>query len=146
MTAPRNRKQVKAYDYHLKHVEPADKGCVFCAIGSKSPQFVSQTKSFKVIHNLFPYSLWDSQPVMDHLLLVPKLHTDTLSGLSPAAAQEFVELMSSYESSGYSVYARTPQSVIKTVVHQHTHLIRHGETRIRGLFYLRKPFMRFILK
>ena len=146
MTAPRTRKQVKAYDHHLKNVEPASKGCAFCAITAKSPIFVSQTKSFKVIHNIFPYSLWDSQPVKDHLMLVPKQHTDTLADLGPAAAQEFVKLISSYESKGYSIYARAPGSVIKTVLHQHTHLIKHHKKPIRGLLYLRKPYIRLVLK
>ncbi|HSX23688.1 MAG TPA: HIT domain-containing protein [Candidatus Saccharimonadales bacterium] len=146
MTAPRNRKQVKAYDKHLAEVEPPSKGCSFCAINKGSPQFVTETKSFKVIRNIFPYSLWDSQPVKDHLMLIPKRHTDTLADLTPAAAQEFVKLLSSYESKGYSVYARAPGSVIKTVLHQHTHLIKHGDKVIKGLLYLRKPYVRLVIQ
>lgn len=146
MTATRSRKQVKTYDRHLKYVEPPAKGCVFCTISDKDPQFVKQTAFFKVISNIFPYSLWDSQPVEDHLLLIPHIHTDTLADLPSEAAQEFVKVISSYESAGYSIYARAPGSTMKSLVHQHTHLIKTRSRNVRGVFYVRKPYIRLLIK
>ncbi len=146
MTVYRTRKQIKQYDRHRKYIEPSDKGCAFCNINIASPQLVRLTENFKIIRNIFPYSLWDSQPVEDHLLLVPKRHTDTLAAVSPLGAQEFVRLISGYEAAGYNIYARAPGSDMKTIIHQHTHLIKLQSHKIRGLIYLHKPHIRLMIK
>lgn len=142
----RNRKQVKQYDRHLKYVEPPSEGCVFCKLGPQDEQFVDQSAYFKVIRNIFPYTLWDAQRVTDHLLLVPVQHTDSLAHIQPEAAQDFLKTVSQYESQGYAVYARAPGSVTKSLSHQHTHLIKMENRKIRGLFFLHKPYIRFVLK
>lgn len=117
--------------------------CVFCEITADSSEHINETHHFKVIIAKFPYSLWDDQSVDDHLMIVPKKHTDALSDLTPKEAKEFVVLMSSYEKRGYNVWARAPQSTTKSVVHQHTHLIKPGKKVLKLLFYIRKPYVRF---
>lgn len=146
MTASRSRKQSKAYDYHLKYIEPPTQGCAFCKIDENSYQFIGQSTFFKIIRNIFPYSLWDGQEVVDHLMLLPKKHTDSLSQLPDGAAVEFVSLISGYESKGYSVYARAPGSLMKSLAHQHTHLIKAQKNRIRALLYIRRPYIRLLKK
>lgn len=146
MTAPRTRKEVKAYDLHQKFVEPPAAGCAFCQINEGSSQLVKQTKAFKVIRNIFPYSLWDGQVVRDHLMVIPVMHTDSLADLPAGDAKEFLTIISSYETLGYSVYARAPASTMKSLAHQHTHLIKCGPEKIRGLFFVRKPYIRFLVK
>lgn len=91
---------------------------------------------------MFPYTQWDGQGVVDHIMVIPKKHTDTLSDLTSHEAIEYVELIASYESRGYSVYSRSPSSTRKTVVHQHTHLIKLDNQTKKLLFYLKKPFLR----
>lgn len=144
MTATRSRKEVKEYRKYQKNT-PKPTGCVFCLIDKNSDQFISETKHFKVIRNIFGYSLWDSQRVEDHLMIVPKKHTDSLSKLPKEAAVEFVKIISEYEGKRYNVYARAPASVMKTVVHQHTHLIKPLGKPRRLIFLLRKPYIRFTL-
>ena len=144
MTATRSRKQVKDYRKHRKNTTKPD-GCAFCLIDIKSSQFISETMHFKIIRNIFGYSLWDSQRVDDHLMIVPKVHTDNLSKLPEKAAIEFVKILGEYEAKHYNVYARAPASVMKTVVHQHTHLIKPSGKPRRFIFFLRKPYVRFIL-
>jgi diadenosine tetraphosphate (Ap4A) HIT family hydrolase len=102
--------------------------CPFCSITSSSKQLISESQHFKVIYNIFPYNKWDYSNVTEHLLLIPKQHTDNLGTLPPAAMQEFVELISKYESIGYDIFARSPHSKSKTVKHQHTHLIKTTKT------------------
>ncbi len=144
MTAPRSRKENTTYNrYQAKQQGSL---CVFCEINKKSPQFVTEGKYFKVIRNIFAYSLWDSQDVNDHLMLVPKKHVDSLAKLPSAAATEYVKLISDYEQKGYNIYARAPVSVIKTVVHQHTHFIKTSGAPKRFVFLLRKPYVRLVLK
>lgn len=142
MTVPRSRKQSKAY---IKHMKTTDSSlCAFCPIDETSDQFVEGTPYFKVLKNIFPYSLWDGQDVIDHLMVVPLSHTDTISSFSDAEKIDYVNILQKYEMQGYNVYARAPVSAIKTIVHQHTHLIKtHGQAK-RFVLSIRKPLIRII--
>ena len=140
MTAPRSRKEVKLYDKYQATVDKAS--CSFCHLKESGEQMVLETESFLVVRNLFPYSIWDGQRVVDHLMVVPKRHTDTLSDLSPSQAAEFLKIIGDYEREGYNVYARAPGSHMKSIVHQHTHLIKTAGLPKKFLFLLRKPYIR----
>jgi diadenosine tetraphosphate (Ap4A) HIT family hydrolase len=139
----RTRKEEKNYYLHRKEIH-SKTDCIFCDYTSKDESFISETKSFKIIDNIFPYTQWDGQGVLDHIMIVPKKHTDTLSDLTSYEAIEYVELVSSYESRGYSVYSRAQNSTRKTVAHQHTHLIKLDDQTKKFVFYLRKPFIRIV--
>ena len=118
--------------------------CVFCKLHPEESSYLDETKSFMLVRNIFAYSTWDSQDVEDHIMVVPKKHIESLSVLSASEAVEFVGLIGSYESRGYNVYARAPNSAIKTIIHQHTHLIKAGKKRHRFIFYLRRPYIRLV--
>lgn len=138
MTATRSRKEEKTYTRYLK-TKPKGR-CPFCQIGTGDDQLVEQTKYFKVIHNIFGYSLWDSQEVADHLMIVPKQHINSLSKLSADAAQDYLKLIGKYEKKSYSQYSRAPSSVVKSIPHQHTHLIKPQGGPKKFVFQLRRPF------
>ena len=139
----RSKKDEILYAKHRKEVH-AKTQCVFCDYTEGNACFISETKSFKVIQNLFPYSQWDGQGVLDHKMIVPKKHTDTLSDLVAHEAIEYIDIVASYESQGYSVYSRAPSSTRKTVIHQHTHLIKLGNRTKNIVLYIKKPYIRFI--
>lgn len=141
--ATRARKDEKRYALHRKTVHTKT-DCIFCDYKSGNQYLLHETKSFKIIKNQFPYTQWDGQGVLDHIMVVPKTHTDTLSDLTSYEAIEFVELISSYEIRGYSVYSRSPGSTRKTVFHQHTHLIKLDNRTKRIILYLKKPYVRII--
>ena len=143
MTAQRSRKQAVAY---LKYSTGIRKDCVFCEISHESEQQLSESKYFRVIHNIFPYTVWDNQSVEDHLMLIPKMHTETLADLPASAALEFVKLISQYESAGYGIWARPPKSTAKSVPHQHTHLIKLSNKQIKGVVFITKPHLRLIIR
>ena len=145
MTATRTRKQVKTYAKYRQKKVAADT-CVFCDLTEDSPQTVSITAHFKLFKNIFPYSVWDNHPVKEHLLLAPKLHTHTLDALSEKARLEFVKIISDYEAQGYNVYARGAASNMRSVDHQHTHLIKLEKRFIKFLLFLDKPYIRWVLK
>lgn len=134
----RSRKEHRTYKKHLS--KNNKNSCDFCDIDKDSDQFIEDNSSFKLIKNIFPYSLWDGLRVKDHLLIVPKKHTDTLSNLSPEESKDFVELMSKYEIKGYNVYARAPGSIRKTIIHQHTHLIKTDKMVKNVIFTVHRPF------
>lgn len=76
-------------------------------------------------------------------MIIPKKHTQRLGDVSADAGDEFLHLIGKYEDAGYNFYARAPQSGMKTIPHQHTHLLKpHGRAR-RFVLYLRRPYTRW---
>ncbi len=142
MTATRNGREEREYIRYRKTHHP--KGCPFCNIKRSDGQHIKSYKYFTVIRNIFPYSLWDGQGVVDHLMVTPKKHTDRLSGQPDAAAIEYVRIVEKYELDGYNVYTRTFKSSSKSVAHYHTHLIKLDGRERWFVWKLKKPFdMRF---
>lgn len=74
-------------------------------------------------------------------MIIPVQHTDTLADIPETAAVEFVQLISKYEQDGYNIYARAPISGMKSVIHQHTHLIKPEGKRISAVVHTRKPYI-----
>lgn len=142
MAATRSRKEERTYKSHLKKIPNGL--CEFCAIDQKSKQLIRASRSFKIIRNIFPYSLWDGQKVTEHIMVVPKKHIDNLSQMTEKEKIEFVDLIESYERQGYNIYTRAPVSVIKSVVHQHTHMIKTEGSPKKLVFLLRKPYIRIL--
>ena len=143
MSATRSRKEELTYKRHLNN--QASDECQFCAIKKGDKQFISATKYFKVIRNIFAYSIWDGQTVTDHLMVLPKRHIDNIASFSAAEGTEFLKLISRYEKQGYNIYARAPASVIKSVAHQHTHLIKTKGAAKKLIFLIRLPvYFRFV--
>lgn len=138
MTATRSTKEENSYVRYRK--TSSGSACPFCEINHGHEQYVEETDSLKVIRNRTPYSIWDGQGVVEHLMIIPKAHTDSLKDLGDDVAVEYMNLLSSYESRGYNVYARAPVSSVKSIVHQHTHLIKLDGHNKRFVFMLRKPF------
>ena len=121
--------------------------CAFCAVasgprGDKSHEVIQAGEYSLVIANLFPYDVWEHMDVENHLLIIPKRHVTTMDELTPDERQEMMDLFCKYESAGYNLYARAPQSTARTIAHIHTHLIKHKpNVRPPKLFSLvwRKP-------
>lgn len=142
MTATRSRSEEKGYRKYLKTVKSTT--CVFCVMQKGNDQYVEETTHFKVIKNIFPYSLWDGQKVVAHLMVTPKKHTDSLKTMEPSEKVEYVDLLEKYEKMGYNIYLRAPTSVIKSIVHQHTHLIKTEGSPKKIVLHTRKPYVRIV--
>lgn len=136
----RNRQENLLYKHYLKKRNKPE--CVFCVIEPGNDQLIKKSTHFKVIKNIFPYSIWDGADVVHHIMITPIKHTDNLATLSDTAKLEFVKLLADYESQGYSFYGRTPSSQIKSIYHQHTHLIKIGPKQKRLIITSQKPFFR----
>jgi ATP adenylyltransferase len=107
---------------------------------------VAENKSARVIPNLTFYDLWEMRDVVDHLMIIPKRHVTTLKELTPTERSDIMDLMADYEAQGYDIYARSPDSIRKSVPHQHTHLIKTTRKVPRGMFVLEKPYFVFRIK
>ena len=142
MIGPRSRKQSKQYGLYLRRADP--KVCAFCGVKPEDARFVEQTANFQVIKNDFPYSLWDAQGVTSHLMVIPIRHTDNLGKMTNQEKVEYVDILEKYEDRGYSIYARAPSSAVKTIFHQHTHLIKTDGFIKSFFFMIKKPFVRIV--
>jgi diadenosine tetraphosphate (Ap4A) HIT family hydrolase len=138
----RSSKQEKLYRKHQKN--NAVVSCSFCEIDEGHEQFVEGLRFFKVIKNKFPYTFWDGQDVVEHLMVVPRTHSDSLNFKTNDEKIEFIDTLSRYEKLGYNIYARAPQSVMKSIAHQHTHLIKPTGPVRRFILTIRKPLIRII--
>jgi ATP adenylyltransferase len=136
----RNHKNQKLYAAHTKKARTSST-CQFCALQKGDDEVVEVHKHFKILRNIFPYNNWDARGVSDHLMIVPLQHTENLSTLGDAAAVEFVKLLSAYEQDGYNIYARSPKSLMKSVPHQHTHLIKNDGKRHKAVIHFEKPYI-----
>ena len=136
----RSHKNQKLYATHTKKAKSLG-ACNFCSPDLGKDQVVSVHKHFRIIRNIFPYNKWDSRIVTDHVMLVPIVHTEDLSALGDDASIEFVKIISSYELNGYNIYARSPNSGMKSVPHQHTHLIKNDGKQYNAVIHLEKPYV-----
>jgi len=142
MIGPRTRKEMMRYHKHLKQKDPGV--CDFCGLDKNDKRVIEQTKDFQVINNIFPYTIWDAQGVNDHLMIIPLQHIEGLESLTDGQKIQFVDLVAKYEKKGYNIYARAQFSAVRSIVHQHTHLIK--TTGIIKKFFLmtRLPYIRIV--
>lgn len=57
---------------------------------------------------------------------------------------EYIKILTKYEKLCYSIYARSPGNTSKSIVHQHTHLIKIDDKSKKWIFYLKKPHVLWI--
>ena len=136
----RTRKQTKRYNpkqkrqVHLSGQAP----CPFCDMNPD--QIVRDGKTMRLIKNIYGYKLWEGMNVNDHLMIVPKRHAEGIAEFNKAEKIEMMDLMAEYEGKGYNVYARESQNAIKSVPHQHTHLLKTHNKRARFFVFSEKPY------
>lgn len=129
--------QEKYLDY-LARTDLPD--CVFCAIPTHEPEaIIEDNQHTLVVKNQFPYSVWDGCDVLEHLMVLPKKHRDTLASFTGAEQAEWLKVCAAYEKKGYSLYTRSQDNITRSVLHHHTHFMRFGKARKKYLFYIRKP-------
>ena len=130
----RYRKAEKQYKNRKDNV------CPFC---QPLPEYlVAETPHCFVVKSMFPYELWEFRDVTEHLLVVPKRHVRSFADLSQEERHELMDLIATYESENYNIYARSSFSVQRSIpLHQHTHLIKTGDKHARAAFYAKKPYI-----
>lgn len=127
--------------YRKMMKQQAAPGCNFCQFSPEDKQVRVAHEHFLVTDNLFPYEIWDSHEVADHIMIVPRRHVEGIYQLDKTERAELMDVIVEYEEQGYSVYARAPENKQKSVAHQHTHLIKtHGKPK-NMLFTSVKPYI-----
>lgn len=116
-------------------------GCPFCE--DMGDRVINKTKYNSIVKNIFAYQYWELMKVTDHLMIVPLRHVKSFGDLDDNEKIDTINLISKYESLGYNVYAREKNNKIKSVPHQHTHLIKTDNKRAHFFFYLKRPYLIF---
>lgn len=141
-TLHRHRKGELTYRSYLKKVKQTPSlDCTFCTFKKNDQQVLKEHRYFLEVENIFPYSLWDSSRVTEHAMLVPKRHVTSLSQLNADEAKQYVALISKKEEQGYDIFSRGHNSNMKSVPHQHTHLIKTNGRKIKSLIYHESPLV-----
>jgi diadenosine tetraphosphate (Ap4A) HIT family hydrolase len=97
-----------------------------------------------VIPNRVSYDVFEGRKVTSHLMIIPKRHVESFKDFTDKEATEFVRMSAKYEATGYNVYARAMENISRSVLHQHTHLIKTDTRRTKAIFFIRKPY--FLIK
>jgi diadenosine tetraphosphate (Ap4A) HIT family hydrolase len=92
-----------------------------------------------VIANRIAYDVFAGRRVTDHLMVIPKRHTESINDFTDQEKIDQMTIMGDYESRGYDVYARGVESVTRSVKHQHTHLIKMLDKRPKLVIFSERP-------
>lgn len=98
--------------------------CSFCDPYYWHHNVLDEHKYFYIIENEFPLSIFESRDVIAHLLVIPKAHFTDLSKFASSDFAELSKILAEYEPKGFTILAHAAQSPARTVMHQHTHLIK----------------------
>lgn len=139
MPIARNRRNQLSYKRFAKNNDKAT--CDFCNFTKNHDQIIKELRYFWIARNIFPYDVWDTTGVNDHLLLVPKRHVDSVGHFNIREQAEYAKIIGEYDLRGYSIYARARSNIIKSIPHQHSHLIAISNKPKKALFYLNRPYI-----
>lgn len=87
--------------------------------------------------------MWEARNVEDHLLVLPKRHVRSFAELTKEEKLDIMNILAEYEVKNYNIYARGVDSTMRSVSHQHTHLIKTNAKEHRGTVFVRKPYIFF---
>ncbi|HEY1064413.1 MAG TPA: HIT domain-containing protein [Candidatus Saccharimonadales bacterium] len=129
------------------HSFPPSADCHFCDPHKNTEHIFEETQHAYVIPNRTFYDQWELRKVIDHRMVIPKQHTNTLNDLSTEALTDIMQIIARYESEGYEVYARSPGSSSRSVPHQHTHLIKtEAHPRWKRMIFMQKPYILWLFR
>ena len=115
--------------------------CSFPSCNETSSQSITEkNKTMYIIDNRTTYDIFEGRRVLDHKMVIPKRHVESLADFTQQEKVDHMDLLGEYEKQGYNVYARGAGSVTRSVKHQHTHLIKLSDKLPKGTLYIRKPY------
>ena len=131
-----DRKARRRYDSFPKSNE-----CDFCHPDRHAARIINEFEHCYVITNRTFYTHWELRRVTDHLMITPRRHVLSLSELTSEESAEIMAVLGKYEQLGYDIFARSPQSSSRSMMHQHTHLIKAEARPARGVLFFRRPYI-----
>jgi ATP adenylyltransferase len=133
------RKTRKAYTT-FNAGDKAAQGCTLCK-EIDSLKIVQQNETMFVIPNRVAYDMFEGRRVTDHLMVIPRRHTESIGDFTDDEKLDQMNIIADYEARGYNVYARAIDSSSRSVKHQHTHFIKLVGKKPQFIFYVAKPHL-----
>ena len=133
------RKTIQEYKAHNK----ADRNrqiCTFCS-EVNGPRITGENETMFILPNRVSYDMFEGRRVVDHLMVIPKRHVETIAEFSDREKVDQMTIIGEYEAKGYNTYARGVGTVSRSVKHQHTHLIKLTDKKSKAVVYLQKPYV-----
>lgn len=113
-------------------------GCTFCKEVGRS-RVLRENDTMFIIANRVAYDIFEDLRVLDHLMVIPKRHVESLQDFTEKEKLDHMAIAGEYEMQGYSIYSRGVGSVNRSVKHQHTHLIKLADKKPKFILYAAKP-------
>lgn len=138
------RRTVQSYN-KMKREDLREGDCSFpfCRTSNTSQPSVIETATMYVIENRTAYDIFEGRRVLEHLMLLPKRHVETLRDFTDQEKIEYATVVGEYEAKGYNIYSRGVGSITRSMSHVHTHMIQMQNKRSRLLLYIAKPYYLF---
>lgn len=135
------RKKRKTYA-RLRKQDEKRNDCSFCD-SSAIEEVIEETDHFSIIANRTPYDYFEGRKVSEHYMVLPKRHLETLDDFNDTERLEFAKIIGKYEKNGFDIYSRGVGSVGRSVLHQHTHLIKNSNIPTKLYIFIQKPYFLF---
>jgi len=94
-----------------------------------------------IIKNRVSYDLFEGRRVLNHLMVVPKRHVTTIAEFTDDEKIDQMTIIGNYEKKGYNIYARAEGSSSRSVLHQHTHLIKMRDKPAKLIIFTAAPHL-----
>lgn len=114
--------------------------CSFCSEQLQGEAMFDNNTMY-VVPNRVKYDMFEGMKVIDHLMVIPKAHHETMHTFSDDEKIDAMNVISDYEACGYNVYARAVGSVARSKKHQHTHLIKLDDKPSKVIIFSKKPYV-----
>lgn len=121
-------------------------GCSYCSdYKNGTYKLVAEGKTMVTVHNRVMYDMFEGQRVTENLMVIPIRHVESMADFTDEEKLEHMTILGSYEKQAYDVYARGVGNVTRSMLHQHTHLIKMENINKfpKILFFIRKPYFLF---
>lgn len=130
--------------YNEMNKEVAQTGqCPFCRHESGIDQAIFSNDHVFVIPNRVKYDIFEGRRVLEHYMIIPRRHVETLDALTDDERVAVMQIAGDYERRGFNVYARGVGSITRSVKHQHTHLIKVDNNPTKWYVFINKPYFLF---
>jgi diadenosine tetraphosphate (Ap4A) HIT family hydrolase len=133
------RKTIKDYSAHNAK-DKVSSGCTLCKEVGQA-RVVYENDTMFIIPNRVSYDMFEGRRVLEHFMVIPKRHVETLSEFTDEEKIDQMTIAGEYEAKGFNAYARGVGSVSRTVKHQHTHLIKLVNKRSNFVLFAQKPYI-----
>jgi diadenosine tetraphosphate (Ap4A) HIT family hydrolase len=101
------------------------------------------TETMNVIPNRVHYDMFEGRRVIDHLMIVPKRHVESIGEFNDSEHGELMKIIAEYEKREYGFYGRGVGGSTRSVAHQHTHLIKLAHKAPHLIVHTTKPYWLF---